>query len=140
MLGRRLTQFPARLCLDAFLIATMCLTGCGKPAKPLPTTYPVHGKVTYKDGAPVRDGLVQFHPEADPSVTTVAVIQSDGTYRLKSMRDGVRAEGAVPGVNRVMVTPPGNAHGIILPVTYPTPYNVEPRDNEFHLTIERPRH
>jgi hypothetical protein len=132
------------------LLLAVCLPGCGHPPVPLPTTYPVHGKVIYKDGAPVAGGLVQFQPLAEPSVTTGAAIQANGTYTLITMRDGLRAEGAVSGPNRVIVTPAtatnASPQTIDLkklqpeptPTIYPTPRNVEQHDNEFNLTVERP--
>ena len=135
--------------IGLILIAAACLAGCGSRPQPLPATYPVHGKVTYKDGAPVTDGLVQFQPSASLSVATTGNIQSDGTYSLTTMRDSLRAEGALAGPNRVIVLPvdkdrmgkqdPRLQQGGIPSTTFPTPYIVEPRDNEFNLTIERPR-
>ena len=56
--------------------------------------------MTYKDGTPVCEGFVQFHPEADTSVTTTGAIQSDGEYRLTTMRNGLHADGALVGPNR----------------------------------------
>ena len=132
------------------LVLAVCLPGCGKRTAPLPTTYPVHGKVTYKDGKPVSGGTVQFQPQAEPSVTTAATIQSDGTYRLATMRDGLRADGAVAGPNRVTVILADNENNdrergkapmiqpMAFPTTYPTPYTVEPCNNKFDLTVERP--
>jgi hypothetical protein len=126
------------------LVAT--LAGCGKPAKPLPPTYPVHGRVTYKDGAPVRDGFVQFQPASDAWVTTAGAIQSDGTYNLTTMRDHLRADGAVAGPNRVTVVaaPSGGQAKQPLsskmsrspePYVFPTPYTIQPRDNVINLTV-----
>ena len=92
----------------SFAIAAMlCLAGCGRRSAPLPRTYPVHGKATYENGAPVTAGLVQFQPQSEPSVTTAGVIRNDGSYSLTTMRDGLRAEGAVAGPNRVFDNPGG---------------------------------
>jgi len=123
-----------------------CLTGCGERPVALPPTYPVHGRVTYRDGAPLGGGLVQFQSQADLSVVTSAAIQKDGTYALATMRNGLRTDGAVAGPNRVMVVPAddGNVGGAspvaqsALPIVFPMPYNVEPRDNEFPLVVEQP--
>jgi hypothetical protein len=122
-------------------IFVMCSVGCAKHPLPLQVTYPVHGKVTYKDGTPLSGGLIQFLPEADSSLVTNATINSDGTYRLTTMRDGLRAPGAVAGKNRVIIVSPPTAHGdekSLLPIIVPTPYNVERRNNQFDLMIERP--
>jgi hypothetical protein len=92
--------------------------------------------------------LVQFQPTASLSVATTGKIQSDGTYSLTTMRDRLRAEGALAGPNRVIVLPVDKdrrskkdprLQEAIPSTTFPTPYIVEPRDNEFNLTIERPR-
>lgn len=130
------------------LAATVCLTGCGKHPDFLPTTYPVHGKVTRQDGAPLHGGMIQFQSQAEPSVTTRGAIRDDGTYSLITMRDGLRAEGAVAGPNRVIVTPPddldvsrqsaGQQGSGSPPTIYPKPYNVEPCANEFNLILGRP--
>lgn len=130
------------------IAALLCLAGCGRRSAPLPRTYPVHGKATYENGAPVTAGLVQFQPQSEPSVTTAGVIRNDGAYSLATMRDGLRAEGAVAGPNRVFVIPAENVarradsrritqQGASVPTVYPTPYRVEPRDNEFNLIVER---
>lgn len=129
------------------LVATACMAGCGRRSAPLPTTYPVHGKVAYKDGTPVTGGVVQFQPQAEPSVTTAAMIGNDGTYSLTTTRSGLRAEGAVAGPNRVTVTPSGSGGDrqsagpqcVVPPTIYPTPYTVESRDNEFNMVVERAR-
>ncbi len=128
------------------LLASMLVVGCGHRPPPLPKTYPVHGKVTHHDGAIITGGRVQFQSEAEPSVTTTAMIRSDGAYALTTTRDGLRAEGAVLGPNRVIVVPTriGNTQNAkptsqgqlnIAPTTYPTPYIVECRDNEFNLVV-----
>jgi len=149
MLKRFMALVRKLLRLGPLLMEVACVLGCGARPQPLPTTYPVHGTVTYRDRKPVTGGLVQFQAQAEPSVTTVATIQSDGMYRMSTMRNGLRVDGAVAGPNRVIVTPPGSTtsqqatntdigrRGVI-PTVYPVPYNVEPRDNEYHLTIERP--
>jgi len=126
--------------LGSVLVLVACLVGCGKRPAALPATYPVHGKVTYPDGKSVTGGLVQFLPEADSSVTTNATICEDGTYSLTTMRDGLRAQGAVTGPNRVIVVASSSDNvnrRSALPTIYPTPYDVQPSDNEFNLTAER---
>jgi hypothetical protein len=125
----------SRRWFGSVLVLAACLVGCGKRPDPLPTTYPVHGKATYRDGAPLAGGSVQFLPDADRSVTTIAEIDANGRYRLTTMRDGLRAVGAVAGPNRVLVVPSPNA---LMPIILPTPYNVVARDNEFNLTVDRP--
>jgi hypothetical protein len=134
-------MFSHKQRLSSVLILVACLAACGTRPAPLPATYAVHGRVTYRDGTPFQGGLVQFMPQADHSVTTNATICPDGTYRLTTMRDGLRADGAVAGPSRVMVISPPSAsveRRNVAPTIYPTPYDVKPRDNEFNLTVERP--
>jgi hypothetical protein len=67
---------------------------------------------------------------------------------LVTTRDGLRAEGAVAGPNRVIVVAVDKNNPQVsaavrqqgpLPTTYfPTSYTVEPRDNELNVTVERP--
>jgi len=72
------------------------VTGCGGQ-------YPVRGKVTYSDGAPVTKGIVVFErQDISPVVTARADIQPDGTYLLGTMKPG---DGAPAGKYRVLVTP-----------------------------------
>ena len=133
-----------------FLAVAVCVAGCGDRPRPLPTTYPVHGKVTYPDGKPVAGGLIQFQPQAEPSVSTTGTIHNDGTYSLISVRDGLRAEGAVACPNRVIVVQwadqesqrqepgkPTRQQGC-LPTNVAALFHVQPRDNEYNLVINRP--
>jgi hypothetical protein len=151
----------SRALMVCVLLATTSLVGCADRKGPLPTTYPVHGKVTYNGGLPVANALVQFHPKSEPRVSTSAVTGSDGAYSLLTKRDGLKVEGAVAGANRVTVFYTGHdgvsaqasgnvgagpqAGGItssqpaMFSTEFPTPYEVQPRDNEFNLTVERPR-
>ena len=65
---------------------------------------------------------------------------------LTTTQDGQRAEGAVAGPNGVIVFPStddsANAARPSMPnasrTIYPTPYQVEPRDNEFNLILTMP--
>ena len=124
-----------RLWVGVTLLGALCVMGCRDQARPLPTTYPVHGTVTDGTGKPVTSGIVRFQPEAEPSVTTVAKIGEDGAYSLHTMRDGLRAEGAVAGPNRVIlvVTLPGVG---MTSINYPKPYNVEAGENVINLAAE----
>jgi hypothetical protein len=132
-------------CAVACLV--LCLAGCGQRPAPLPITYPVHGRVTLRNGSPVVNGLVQFRSENDRSVVTSAVIQKDGAYSLVTTRSGLRAEGAVAGPHSVMVMvtpePPVNqdgspANAAPAMFTLAKPYIVEPHDNEFVLVVGQP--
>jgi hypothetical protein len=146
---KMLSPIPNPQSLIPWLLLAACLTGCGKSAKPLPPTYPVHGKVTYKDGTVVHDGFVQFQPAANAWVTTTGAIQRDGTYRPATTCNRLHAEGAVAGPNRVTVVIPfatgrsGQKPVAAMshpsePYVFPKPYNIEPRDNELNLVVDLP--
>jgi hypothetical protein len=134
------------------LILLMPLLGCHGSAKPLPTTYPVHGKVTCQDGRPVADALVQFRPKSESRVITSAVTASDGAYTLVTKREGLKADGAVAGPNQVIVTYPrnlgskqatnaaqSNRQPKILTTEFPAAFEVQPKDNEINLTVPNPK-
>ena len=113
------------------LVLVAGLAGCPKRPEPLPKSYSVHGKVTYEDGKPVTAGVVTFIPSADPTISSRGRIGKDGTYQLATMRSGLRADGGVPGPNRVMVRAGKDVNN------YSTPYTVSPGDNEINLTLTR---
>jgi hypothetical protein len=122
------------------LFVAMCLIGCKKPPPPLPQTYPVHGRVVHKDGAPVLDGNVQFHHETDVTVTTTGKIK-DGTFSMKTFRKGQLSEGAVPGLNRITINAPrrgklANEMSAIRSTEIAQPFKVEARDNELNLKVD----
>jgi hypothetical protein len=131
------------------LIAMACLAGCGDRPKPLSTTYAVHGKVTFPNGQPVADAMVRFHPESEPRVVTSDVFGSDGIYKLVTKREGLQANGAVAGLNRVTVLYGVGAgqslNGMVgqqamgfVSTDFPTPYEVKPGENEINLTVQKP--
>ena len=86
-------------CIGRVVPATLLLliaAGCGR-------YYPVHGKVTYRDGTPVTKGIVVFESkDTDKAVTARGDIQTDGTYQLGTQKPG---DGAPAGLYRVLVTP-----------------------------------
>lgn len=84
--------------LTAALLVSIGVCGCGA------RYYPVSGEVVFKDGTPLRGGLVFFHA-VDEHVKTSAQgeIQSDGTFQLTT---AVKGDGVPEGRYRVTVTPP----------------------------------
>lgn len=133
------------LALGLLLVVVVGVLGCRAKVRAISKTYPVHGKVTFKDGKPLTEGAVQFQPEQDPYVTTASPVGPDGSYSLSSFGDGhQQAKGAVPGPNRVLVTivhsspasqPGGATQSGVSMVTLPKPFIVEPGDNEINLTL-----
>jgi hypothetical protein len=75
------------------------LGGCGPSG---PKLYPVRGKVTLKDGTPVKYGHIILHADARKGNATQEVSQGtirDGEYTVMT---GTR-EGAPPGAYRVSI-------------------------------------
>jgi len=127
---------PLRNLLLAAALAS--LAGCGKSPDPLPQTQPVKGKVVYPGGDPVAGASVRFQSKSDITVTVSATTADDGTFSLRTMRDGLTADGAPEGQYRVTVTPPDTGDQMTVPTTFKEPYTVKPGGGEFTLQIERP--
>jgi hypothetical protein len=92
--------------LGILLLNVLVCTGCGgRPAR-------VSGTVTL-DGKPVDHGMVSFTP-ASGGMLASGVIQSDGSYDLKTNRDSglepgeylVAVESRVPGKENAIGAPP----------------------------------
>jgi len=98
-------QAAARRVGRALLIAlaVVALGGCAQK------TYPVTGKVAFKDGKPLAGGMVVFSP-MDPATTVGArgYILADGSFELSSERPG---DGSLTGRYRVLVKPPLQGKG-----------------------------
>ncbi|MHC4877762.1 MAG: carboxypeptidase regulatory-like domain-containing protein [Planctomycetota bacterium] len=76
------------------LLAGAC--GCSDSQVP---TWPVSGKVVLEDGTPLETGTVEFASD-DGIHTARGTVQSDGSFRLTTFRDG---DGAVAGAHDVVV-------------------------------------
>ena len=79
--------------------------GCGKHADPVPTTYEVRGRVLKADGSPYINGLIEFRCDSDPTVTTNAIIQPDGSFVLETLAGDKKIPGAIAGMHQVTITP-----------------------------------
>jgi hypothetical protein len=125
------------------VLVGLSLGGCGGVAK-----YPVEGKVTYKDGAPVTAGTVIFESVegGDARVTATGGIRPDGSYRLGANNAG---DGVPVGRYRALVIPPsivGEGGGGTDPLFEPRfsdaetaglEFTVQAGKNEFPITVER---
>lgn len=80
-----------------WIAGACCLLACGCGQK-LPTTAPVHGKVTVA-GKPIAVGRITFYPD-DGRRPALGVIQPDGTYRLTTFQTD---DGATIGKYRVTI-------------------------------------
>jgi hypothetical protein len=136
---------PLVIVVALFPLAGAC--GCARS-----DLYPVRGKVVFNQGEPIDPlvgGLVIFEP-LDPQLKVGArgEIQSDGSFRLGTFREG---DGAPPGDYRILVappTPPSQAKETPVPVVIhprfhdlnetPLKETVRPKANEFTLTVAKP--
>lgn len=82
----------------AWLIGLLLVaSGCKEP------TYPVSGKVVFKDGQPAAVGVaVVFESTKEPYTRAMGVIQPDGSFRLSTDRPD---NGAMRGPHRVSILP-----------------------------------
>lgn len=125
-------------------VTSLLLLGCNSDRLP---TAPVRGKVTYQ-GKELTHGTVMFVPEKGPAAT--GEIQRDGTYVLKTYRDG---DGAVLGRHTVAITVLEDTSGrlpeertplpkMLLPPKYSNnkqsgvTANVEDKDNVIDLPLK----
>jgi hypothetical protein len=115
--------------------ALLVVVGCGSG---IPTTYAVKGKVVWKGGKPVDDGRIEFQSLSHDNLRAVGEIEKDGSFTLTTHRDGRTRPGAVAGEHRVLIEPDMDDEPALV-VILPTPYSVEPRENEFEIVIDRPR-
>jgi hypothetical protein len=128
------------------LLVLVGLTGCSSG----PKTYPVHGKVVYPDGSPMKGGAIMFEPVDNKlNIMSRGGIKEDGTFVLSTFG---KADGAVPGRYRVLIrgrrnNPRSSAEDPdLIDQIHPRfqdfktsglEFTVEPKDNEFRITIER---
>jgi hypothetical protein len=126
----------------ALLVAAASGCGTGK-------TYPVRGKVVFKDGTPLTGGLVRFQPVDEKiQVSPRGDIQQNGTFKLGTYKED---DGAFPGKYQVAVTPPPRRKQREKPVekaiidqryeryeTSGLEFEVMPRNNDFTIEVDKP--
>jgi len=140
MFNTRSTALRTETSALAIAVVLLALTGCGGPR-----LYPVHGKVTWDNGAEARElagGLV-ICESVDGGVGARGDIEKDGSFRLCTYKPG---DGLFPGKHRVAVVeyspkepppPPimdrtfSRLEGSGLEIT------VEPKTNEITLKVRR---
>jgi hypothetical protein len=122
-----------------FLLGVAVLVvGCNSSAG-LPKTYPAGGSVVYKGGQPMKGGSIQFSSLANAELRIIGPIGDDGTFKLETVRDRARADGAPEGEYQVMVIPPLQGdHKGSPPIILPRPYKVEPKENQFKIELPIP--
>lgn len=132
----------ARLVL--LILAT--LTGCKEPPKPMPATYPVAGKVSYKKGGPIARATITFRSAADVDTQMISTgtTGDDGTFTLITIRvtDHRETDGAPEGEYRVTIIPNQGQEQTrtALPIDWPSTVKVQAKDkNEFTFEVDKPR-
>jgi hypothetical protein len=127
-----------------FALALAALAGCARKL------YPVTGKVVFKDGSPLRGGMVVFSPvDPESHVGARGYIQADGTFELSTAQPG---DGSLEGRYRVLVRPPLQGRGEDDPLrkvplidlrytqfeTSGIEVEVKPGKNELTIEVDRP--
>src|SRR5882724_7471471 len=84
------------LCAGAIVLVCAVLSGCGGG------TYPVQGKVVWKDGTPAKqlDGSHVVFEMPEKKVSARGIVQADGTFRLTTVKPD---DGAYPGEYKVLI-------------------------------------
>ena len=126
-----------------FLVATaglaiLILAGCGGARTTSPKTYAVTGTLRYKDGTPLKEGLVQFQSTTGLTFTITGEIH-DGTFVLSTLLEGGKKKpGAIPDQYRVIVVPRGENQIVEQVKPAPEIVTVEAtEDNRFEIVVEK---
>jgi hypothetical protein len=141
MSGRRR---PSRICLAAGIVL---LAGCGSDG---PFEYvPVHGKLTYEDGAAIPAGgiVLQFKAlDAKPvgeMTPRIAEAQVDAEGVFTCATSYKYGDGLIPGKHKVAIKYANDAQGApLIPADYAsisaTPLVIETGDGELAIKAPRP--
>ena len=134
----RICSSISRVCLMTLLLIAL---GCGGPKSPLVKTYAAKCTVSYKDGQPLKGGMIEFRPMAgDGPAATGRISETDGSFSLRCfVDDKAQVDGALAGEYRVTVMPPQNQdQSAEAPVMLPQAYTIKADDtsNVFKITIE----
>jgi hypothetical protein len=122
----------SRAALAALAIALCGLAGCGPGGL---KTYPVSGKVVFKDkGGEIkhlRGSYLRLELLSDPQVTAASDIEDDGSFVLGSVIDGRPYPGLREGTYRARITPanPGDKR-----VIHPRYENFHTSNLQFTIT------
>jgi hypothetical protein len=126
-------------------LTTLVLVGCGGGEM---KTYPVHGTVVLPDGRPLPGGWITFQSVGgEKAVSADSEITEEGTFELRTFQPG---DGAPAGKYQVSVRPPlrgedeSEKKPPLIDPKYHDPatsgleYTVEPKSNEFTITVTPP--
>lgn len=138
-----MTLFHRRAVAAALLPLLAVLAGCGSGN---PKTYPIPGRLVYRDGQPVPGATVVLQTtQGDKQLTARGMVRTDGTFDLTTFAEG---DGAVEGEHRVTVIPIPSADGpkvaTVVPAKYADPdqskltVSIAPGTPEIRITIDPP--
>jgi len=131
-----------RLVSGACLIVPFfALSGCKGDSGPAPPpTFPVTGKVTFKDGTPLVNGAIGFTSAADQTLSIHASIKADGTFDdTFTVLGKQRVKGAPEGELDVRIFPPQGADQSSYEVSVvPTKITVKAGEtNHFEFIVQK---
>jgi hypothetical protein len=112
------------------------LAGCREKLQ-LPRTYPVSGKVVFRQGGPFPGGTIQFQSLSQTTVSASSNIEADGTFQLTSFIANDQAPGAIPGRHRVIITPPFIGNAPTIPPVPSQEVTVSEGENNLTITVDR---
>jgi hypothetical protein len=119
-------------------MGVLCVVlGCRSKMQ-LPPTWPVRGKVVFRQGGTLPGGTILFQSLVKPQVSASGKIEADGTFELKSFIAGDEASGALAGSHRVTITPPCVENRFTMPPIPPQTIAVSKGDNNLTITIDKP--
>jgi hypothetical protein len=119
------------------LAAGLCVAAGCRQKMELNETYPVRGKVVFRQGGVFPGGTIQFQSLARPAVSASGKIGPEGTFELTSFIADDQAPGAVAGRHRVIVTPPFVGAAPTIPPVPPQEITVSEGDNNLAITVDR---
>lgn len=117
-------------------VALLVALGCGSSKATLPKTIPVTGKVSFRNGQPVADGVIEFRSRTDPNLTTSGLIGKDGSFSLTTIVGSEKVSGAVEGEYDVTINLPMGDDQNVKSVRLAKPCKVVAPDTAFQIVID----
>jgi hypothetical protein len=116
----------------AYIVAVIAtaLSGCGRAAEELPTTFPVTGTVVNKVGKPLNDGRIEFVSTIDPKTQAIGKLQPDGSFTLLTAIGKEVLPGAIEGPHKVTLLPGSQTQE---PIYFTDTCTVKSGQNHFKL-------
>jgi len=121
--------------LGTILLAA--LVGCTSKSPPLPTLYPVKGRVV-NSGAPVKGGIVKLSPVDNPFPYVIdGKVNDAGQFELSTDRDARRIPGVPEGKYRATYSQGGMEFGKGEgPIMFAQIVEIGPKPNDIVLDLK----